>query len=508
MKNRTIQWINIVKRNQSLLFVSFITKADNYKYCKKFGIDYSLRDYKYIDGIVSYSKRDMDALFKIFSDKLYTEEGFLNSFSKSCYNQCDILIRKAKEISNLSDLNDFPTEELKKIFIDYAEKAFGLLPFLYGANVIEINLEQEISNGIKKLLSKEEELDLYLPSLIIPSKENVIVTEMNELLKIGCQIQQEPKLVKIFNKPSKEIELYLFGNDKSLYEKLLSHAMEFGWLHHYSGYLGNPMTVADIIDRIKIWIKRDCKKEIKRRDEQKEEREKVFKKIVKKLSIKGNFLETIMEARKFIDVRMHRINAYFIAHFYINNLLAAVSERLCVTDNELLFMTYDEIVECLEGQFKPNLKEISERKKEFGIVMIDGNREILYGKDLSEIKDAKNKEDHAKVTQLEGSTASTGEALAKSKILLDVYSNDKVNDGDIVVSPMTSPDLMPALEKASGIICDEGGILSHAAIVSRELGIPCILATQIGTRVVKDGETVQMIANIPKGLVNLVDRRV
>jgi pyruvate,water dikinase len=59
---------------------------------------------------------------------------------------------------------------------------------------------------------------------------------------------------------------------------------------------------------------------------------------------------------------------------------------------------------------------------------------------------------------------------------------------------MTSPDFIPILKKVSAIITDEGGITCHAAIVSRELKIPCIVGTKIATKVLKDGDVVEVDA--------------
>jgi pyruvate,water dikinase len=60
---------------------------------------------------------------------------------------------------------------------------------------------------------------------------------------------------------------------------------------------------------------------------------------------------------------------------------------------------------------------------------------------------------------------------------------------------MTSPDYMLAARKAAAIITDEGGITCHAAIIARELGIPCIIGTKIGTKVLHDGDLVEVNAN-------------
>ena len=74
-----------------------------------------------------------------------------------------------------------------------------------------------------------------------------------------------------------------------------------------------------------------------------------------------------------------------------------------------------------------------------------------------------------------------------------------MKDGEILVAPMTSPDYIVAMRKASAIVTDVGGLMSHAAIISRELGIPCIVGTKIATQVLKDGDLVEVDAN--KGII-------
>ena len=69
---------------------------------------------------------------------------------------------------------------------------------------------------------------------------------------------------------------------------------------------------------------------------------------------------------------------------------------------------------------------------------------------------------------------------------------------------MTTPDLMPTIKQAKAIITDEGGLTCHAAIISRELGIPCIIGTKIATKVLKNGDLVEVDAE--KGILKILKR--
>ncbi len=96
---------------------------------------------------------------------------------------------------------------------------------------------------------------------------------------------------------------------------------------------------------------------------------------------------------------------------------------------------------------------------------------------------------HAKVI-LQGLAASPGVGTGKVKIVLSPKDIDKVKKGDVLVATMTSPDYVPAMKKAVAIVTDEGGMTSHAAIVSRELGVPCVVGTGKATKLLKEGQTI------------------
>jgi pyruvate,water dikinase len=91
---------------------------------------------------------------------------------------------------------------------------------------------------------------------------------------------------------------------------------------------------------------------------------------------------------------------------------------------------------------------------------------------------------------LSGSGASPGIGTGPVTICKDPSQIAKVKKGDVLVSTMTSPDFVPAMKRASAIVTDEGGQTSHAAIVSRELGIPCVVGTKVATTTLKNNQTV------------------
>ncbi len=100
---------------------------------------------------------------------------------------------------------------------------------------------------------------------------------------------------------------------------------------------------------------------------------------------------------------------------------------------------------------------------------------------------------------LKGETASAGVYNGPVKVVHDPSELNKVQKGDILVTAMTTPDMVPAMQRAGAIVTDEGGMTCHAAIVSREMGTPCIVGTQHATDMLKDGEMITVHAT--RGIV-------
>jgi len=97
---------------------------------------------------------------------------------------------------------------------------------------------------------------------------------------------------------------------------------------------------------------------------------------------------------------------------------------------------------------------------------------------------------------LTGAPASPGIGSGEVKIIRKNKEISKIKPGDVLVAKMTSPDYVPAMKKASAIVTDEGGLTSHAAIVSRELGIPCVVGTKDATSKLKEGAIVTVDGEI------------
>lgn len=102
---------------------------------------------------------------------------------------------------------------------------------------------------------------------------------------------------------------------------------------------------------------------------------------------------------------------------------------------------------------------------------------------------------------LTGEAASLGSASGPVKLVSDASQLHKVHKGDVLVAEMTSPDFVPAMKRAVAIVTNLGGRTSHAAIVSRELGIPCVVGTEKATTVLKDGQEITVVVDALRGRI-------
>ncbi|OGO20364.1 MAG: phosphoenolpyruvate synthase [Chloroflexi bacterium RBG_16_50_11] len=152
-----------------------------------------------------------------------------------------------------------------------------------------------------------------------------------------------------------------------------------------------------------------------------------------------------------------------------------------ITDDDILFLA--KIGKTLEEHY--NHPQDVEWAKEGGKIYIVQTRPVTT---IQKGKVAQH--DIDAIALLSGAAASPGVASGPVKIVPDPSQIDKVLTGDILVAEMTTPDFVPAMKRAAAIVTDRGGRTAHAAIVSRELGIPCVVGCEKATTTLKDGQII------------------
>ncbi len=174
-------------------------------------------------------------------------------------------------------------------------------------------------------------------------------------------------------------------------------------------------------------------------------------------------------------------------------LFNEIAKHTGSTRHQIAYCTYGEIEKALIQHAKLPLKLANLRIQ--GYVMYIKEKNMHFSVKSKDIKTYTNKISGPKNSVLKGMVANPGKATGKAVIVKNSKDFAKMRTGNILIAVTTHPEFVPVMQKASAIVTDEGGITSHAAIVSRELGIPCVVRTHHASKVFKDGNLVEVDAN-------------
>jgi pyruvate,water dikinase len=129
----------------------------------------------------------------------------------------------------------------------------------------------------------------------------------------------------------------------------------------------------------------------------------------------------------------------------------------------------------------------------------EDNLYILQSRPITSIRDENMTENTDDEILVQGLGASPGKNSGRVRLVSQIDETDRVSSGDVLVTEVTTPDMVPAMQRAEAVVTDEGGMTSHAAIVSRELGVPAIVATTNATEKLGEDSIVTVDGN--KGVV-------
>lgn len=210
--------------------------------------------------------------------------------------------------------------------------------------------------------------------------------------------------------------------------------------------------------------------------------------------INERILRVRSKYEKFSDLSDKLLLEYFEKYFPDHNNLSNV-------------ISPDEIVSLAKNTLTTkNLDLIKERKRR-GWALVNG--ELTTYDDIEKLLTKYRLEltlENAEInkSKLFGTPAYRGSARGIVRLVFNKNDMHKVQNGDILVSDATTPNFLPAMKKASGFVTDEGGITSHAAIVAREMRKPCIVGTKIATKVLTDGDLIEV--DSIKGIVRILKK--
>ncbi len=349
-------------------------------------------------------------------------------------------------------------------------------------------------NRVLESAPKEYKQDIE--QLVLPYKPSFMNQEELSALRIGIQLEAYREL------PLKELQ----EQHPEVYSQIHAHQKKFYWIT--SGYKHTPEVSIEtfyknILEAVSLLSKDQIKQkitELEQYEQLLEEKKRTIQEQVKLTEEQCAALELLSKIAWHHDMRKR---ANLVGSYWINQFLYHASKQLAIKHELLQFTVPSELLQLLQGQ-EIDMNVVLERY-ENGCVMINdasGGDWLVHGTEFERLKkeilDIKVQD----VSDFRGVTASHGKISGVVRVILSP-NNATIKDGEILVAPMTRPDFVPLMKKAAGIITDEGGVTSHAAIISRELGIPCIVGTRIATKVLKNGMIVELNGN--HGIVKVIE---
>lgn len=207
-----------------------------------------------------------------------------------------------------------------------------------------------------------------------------------------------------------------------------------------------------------------------------------------------------------LDGRSYLNNVFFENDGAIQSLVKKISEQTDVPAKDLLRYNISELEDLVRSGKKLDESLIKDRD-----IFFDSQKLKLFGAEAEELV-AEFLFEYRHISNLiKGITANKGKARGKARVLIPDFGDfskiaamvEEMEEGEILIAETTAPEIIKACKKAAAIVTNQGGMLSHAAIISRELGIPCIVGTDKDVTLnIKTGDVVEVDAN--NGTVKII----
>ncbi|MFA6524781.1 MAG: PEP-utilizing enzyme [Patescibacteria group bacterium] len=386
-----------------------------------------------------------------------------------------IMLEAAKRLSG--DLSTLSGQELITRWQDWLKKFISMMTYSVMATAAEMEAPL-LSNQVEKIIGiklgkDNDKIGEYFQLLSSSSRETVASREEVALLKLRLK-QLKRKLSK---------------------KDIASHLKQYTWIGY--GYNGPAWQTHDIRRRLSA-LPRKMEVIVKLLNEKGKTGKILAAKqraVEKELKLNKRELRIIHALQTLGFWKFERKFLNQKAHLLMEGFINEVARRNNLSRLQSFMITPDEIKQAL---LKENISAdlMNERIKESVVLFKGTNYQVMSGKKVKrisqEIKQSLFVNPNIKI--IEGSTAYPGKAKGIVRRVDELADMKKMHKGDILVSTSTNPQVVPAMQKASAIITDSGGITCHAAIVARELKTPCVIGTRIATKVLKDGDIVEVDA--------------
>lgn len=454
----------LLTRKHAILTDDVLIKAwnDKKRFKKLTGLDEYVKNLEIIDGDFCFDKNWTDEIIKKYKNENLK---FFHDFIKKGITHGE----KLKKFSRSLKIKNKNLKTLKKDFWASVELLKNLLVFLPETHPLAKIIENKTIEILKSKRIKDEEINDILLKISYPKKFNSPVLEQADILKIKKKLQKDSK----FNLESalkKHIKKYAF----LAYREPFSQGYSYKFFENRLKGLPNSN-----VNKHRIPPEAGIN-----------------------FSISEKKVINLMQ--DFVYFRNYRTEKLYEALYYIEPLWLKLGE-ICDLRNNSDFGYYllNEIEKLLNKKIKINNTIVQERKNGYGMLLHNNKINFITGNLLKNKKYASAEiKKHSK--EIKGMIACKGIVSGTVKIILKSSEQSKIDNGDILVAPMTTPDFMPSMRKAAAFVTDEGGITCHAAIVAREMNKPCIIGTKIATQVLKDKDYVEVNAN--QGTVKVIKK--
>lgn len=204
-------------------------------------------------------------------------------------------------------------------------------------------------------------------------------------------------------------------------------------------------------------------------------------------------------------LRMYSKDAQFYGYYCLEPMLMEIGRRAGLSLEQMRFLAPEDFRQALINQ--RDFSHITSDRQRYSIQLCHANQSVFFsGLEAQHIRKrltfTQPQTTVGQTDTLKGQPAFNGKVKGRVKIINTIPEMVKMHVGNVLVSHMTNPGIVPVMKQASAIVTDLGGITCHAAIVARELKKPCVIGTRIATQVLRDGDMVEVDAT--RGIVEKI----
>jgi len=355
---------------------------------------------------------------------------------------------------------------------------------------------------LERNVSRERLFEIF-NILTVTDAPSIFGAEQERLVRAAMAIADDPALKALVTAHPARAKLYFDAPVLRLAREVSASSGVFAY-HGFS--LRRRASEDDILERLVELVADDARRErerilLERREASLEERSRLERDI-------GLDDDGISLFRTYAELgntkvlrRMVQLHNFEI----LDAMLRELAIRLGTCEAVFRFMTPEEVLGCFDRGRVDGEAHYRQRAAAMTFVIHDGEEFLLVGEASLICREAVVEVPIGAGGQLAGVPVSPGRARGRAVLAVrnDESLRRRFRDGDVLVSVETDPDLVPVMRKASAIVTDQGGITSHAAIIARELGVPCVTGVAGATAIVQEGDL--LVVDAWRGTVEIID---